>query len=65
MVPVVRAKETEELGMAEGEATANAERDARAACDMGKRADRCLAYSFLCAMRLDRRRESGGRWTIS
>jgi hypothetical protein len=37
MVPIFWAKETEELGMVEGEATANAERDARAVCDMGKR----------------------------
>jgi hypothetical protein len=65
MVPIVCARETEELvGMAEGEAAANAERDARAPCDMGKSADRCFVYSFSCAMRLDRRRESGGRWTV-
>jgi hypothetical protein len=34
---IVWAKETEELDMSEGEATANAERDARAPCDMVKR----------------------------
>jgi hypothetical protein len=67
MVAIVWAKEIEGLGrgVVEGEAAANAERDARVACDMGKRADRCLLYSFSCAMRLDRRRESGGRCTIS
>jgi hypothetical protein len=49
MVLIVCARETEELGMAEGEAATNAERDARVACDIGKRADRCFVYSlFVC-----------------
>jgi hypothetical protein len=49
IVLIVCARETEELDMAEGEAATNAERDARVACDIGERADRCFVHSlFMC-----------------